>query len=404
MKEQIINNSIMTETFSKSYPVINKYIVENGDHVESRNGDTKEILNFKTEIHNPYRRCVGNNGRDINVFFLLAEALWIFRGRKDVDFLVKFNNQMKEYSDDGVNFHAPYGFRMRRYGVSSFDNSKPTSPENNGHAHQQMIDGIDQILSAMIMLKENPESRRVVISIWNPDLDLGTVSKDLPCNDMLMLKVRGGKLHSTIANRSNDLHWGLPTNVFQFSFVTEIMSNIMGIELGTQTHNSQSLHFYIDNPIAMKMYENMSFTNSKFDDLYDYSKEIRIDMNFDKVDKRNRQDLSSDSIERKLAIVDDFIDRIIYSLDRGEKMPASDLKALKNFSEYLFITYELLWNYLRYKFGTTKTDQDKKNAIEKLNVLSNEYGNPDIITMCKNFYVSKMKDKSDYQNTILGTL
>jgi len=394
MKEQIINNSIMTETFSKSYPVINKYLVENGDHVESRNGDTKEILNFKTEIHNPYRRCVGNNGRDINVFFLLAEALWIFRGRKDVEFLAKFNNQMKAYSDDGVNFHAPYGFRMRRYGVSSFDNTKPTSPENNGHNHQQMTDGIDQILLAMQMLVDNSESRRVVLSIWNPELDLATISKDLPCNDMLMLKVRNEKLHSTIANRSNDLHWGLPTNVFQFSFVTEIMSNIMSISLGTQTHNSQSLHFYIDNDIAMRMYENMSFTNSKFDDLYDYTEEMRMDMNFSK----------SDNIEKRLSIVDDFIDRIIYSLNKGEKLPNSDLKSLKNFSEYLYLTYELLWNYLRYKFGSKKTDDDKLKALDKLNDLSEHYGNPDIIAMSKNFYVSKMKDNSKFEDTILGTL
>ena len=68
MDNQIIYNSISTECFSSTYPFINKYLIEFGDFVESRNGDTKEILNFKTEITNPYKRCVGNNNRDIKVF------------------------------------------------------------------------------------------------------------------------------------------------------------------------------------------------------------------------------------------------------------------------------------------------------------------------------------------------
>jgi thymidylate synthase len=111
----------------------------------------------------------------------------------------------------------------------------------------------DQLVEAIDLLKANSEDRRVVISIWNPNLDLGTKSKDLPCNDLLMFKIRGGRLFQTIQNRSNDLHWGLPTNVFQFSFIGELMSKIIGVELGHQVHNSDSLHCYLDNPLTPKM-------------------------------------------------------------------------------------------------------------------------------------------------------
>ena len=103
------------ETFGMLYPVINDYILTNKQKEESRAGDVKEILDVKTIITNPYQRCVGGYGRDINVFFLLAEAMWIAVGRKDVEFLEIFNSRMKDFSDDGKTFHAPYGFRLRHW-------------------------------------------------------------------------------------------------------------------------------------------------------------------------------------------------------------------------------------------------------------------------------------------------
>ena len=79
------------------------------------------------------------------------------------------------------------------------------------------------------VLDENPNTRQAVISIWNPLLDLGVSTKDMPCNDMLMFKIRDKKLITTIQNRSNDLHLGLPTNIFQFSFMPELMSQCLNV-------------------------------------------------------------------------------------------------------------------------------------------------------------------------------
>jgi hypothetical protein len=83
-KDLIVNDSVVTKAFSGVYPLINKYLIENGESVDSRYGHTKEILNFKTTLTSPYHRCVGGCGRDINIFFLLAEAIWIFKGERDV--------------------------------------------------------------------------------------------------------------------------------------------------------------------------------------------------------------------------------------------------------------------------------------------------------------------------------
>jgi thymidylate synthase len=391
MKEQIINNSLSTENFSKSYPFLNKYMVENADFVNSRNGDTKEILNFKTEITNPYKRCVGNNERNVNIFFLLAEAIWIFRGKKDVEFLEIFNSKMKDYSDDGKVFHAPYGFRMRNYGVSSFDAVKPLGEEQS-HAVGQMNSGIDQIYDATQMLIDDPETRRAVIAIWNAELDLGTKTKDLPCNDLLMLKIRNGKLHSTIANRSNDLHWGLPTNVFQFSFVTEIIANILNVELGTQVHNSQSLHFYIDNDIAMSMYENLQF-DPNFTDLYDFTEPLKLDMDF-----------HGNSLFMRFSQIDFFFDKIINSLQTGIRLEDNILGDLKQFSKALIFIYELLWVYMEYKFDTrVKDDVLKIEYYNKIKTEFVDYKDTDVFALGLNFFAARIKgDRID--NSIIGKL
>ena len=196
---------VNADTFSQFYPIINQYMMQNCKLEPSRDGEVREMLDFRTHITNPYRRCVGGYGRDINVFFLLAEAMWIACGRKDVAFLTLFNKQMAEYSDNGKVFHAPYGYRLRHWGIESESEFADPSVENRG---------FDQVVNAIRILSKNPNTRQVVMEIWNPKFDLGQITKDLPCNDIVMLKIRDGKLITTIGNRSNDLHWGLPTNVF----------------------------------------------------------------------------------------------------------------------------------------------------------------------------------------------
>ncbi len=376
-----INETLKTDNFSFNYPFLNKHMIENGDFLESRVGDTKEILDFSTKLTNPYLRCVGNNERDINIFFLLAEALWIFKGEKDVEFLKIFNTKMKNYSDDGINFHAPYGFRLRHFGVSSFDKAPEGVSEENQHSVNQHLEGVDQIDIALNMLSKDPASRRVVTQIWNSELDLGKKSLDLPCNDLLMLKIRDGKLISTIANRSNDLHWGLTTNVFQFSFITDIMSEILEIELGTQTHNSQSLHIYTKNPIVFKMYENLEFNNKKFEDLYDNALPFRMKFDF-----------KSEDVSLRLREVDKHIDLILGSCRRMEKLSEENELKLQSFSETFYLIYKLLFIYIDYKFNTDRRNKSKGDKLKEVLKLSEGYPNLDILSLAQNFFFSKLED------------
>lgn len=369
------------EEFGALYPVINNYILNNQESEESRAGDAKELLDIKTIITNPIARCVGGYGRDINIFFLLAEAMWIAVGRKDLEFLETFNARMKDFSDDGKTFHAPYGFRLRHWGIRTEDKY-----ENGVTAAQ----GYDQVADAVRLLSENMNTRQVVMSIWNPSFDLGAKSKDIPCNDLIKLKVRKGKLITTIANRSNDLHWGLPTNIFQFSFITEIMCRCLGIELGTQTHNSQSLHIYDWNGTAKKMdeiYQQQGMGHS----LYEATEAEARPMDFA---------FSHEVAVNRLREVDANLNIVIENLMRvknGETDVQDEIKQLQEFSTYFYNVYQLLKIYVLYKQKMTlakttlEKDAIRKTAIAEIELLEAEGADGwDMSILAKNFFAARL--------------
>ena len=369
------------ENFGIIYPVINNYILNNKDLEESRNGEVKELLDVKTIITNPYKRCTGGYGRDINVFFLLAEAIWIVSGRSDVEFLNIFNSRMKDFSDDGIVFHAPYGFRLRHWGSRSDD------PFSSNVSVQR---GFDQVLEAIRILYGNPNSRQVVMSIWNPVLDLGSKSRDIPCNDLVMFKIRNGKLITTIANRSNDLHWGLPTNVFQFSFLSEVIASCLGIELGTQTHNSQSLHIYNWNGTADEMDEEFEKQGGGRS-LYESTpaEEKPMDFNF-----------SHDVPTNKFIEINYYFDLIIRNLledQRGGEVNKDEIKQLQEFSHFFHNVYRLLSIYVKYKQknkvckSVEEKDAISKTAISEIELMEAEGAYDwDMAILAKNFFASRL--------------
>ena len=166
------------------------------------------------EIARPDERVVACPERDANPFFHLVEAMWILAGRNDVKTLAMFNNRMRDYSDNGLTFHGAYGYRLR------------------------LTQGVDQIAVAIQALRKNPGSRQVALQIWDARLDLGSQSKDIPCNDFVFLRVRntlagGNVLDLSVANRSNDVIWGAyGANAVQFAFLQEYIAAHLGWGIG----------------------------------------------------------------------------------------------------------------------------------------------------------------------------
>lgn len=204
-----------------------EYLEAEGNDVPSRHGSTLEAPEpVCTVWENPRHRVAFSPLRDANPFFHLMEAIWIIGGRDDVETLTRFNSKIGNYSDDGVKFNGSYGARI----------------------YEQ-----EQLFRLLELLIREPDTRRAVISIYDGKRDLGTDSKDIPCNVSLHFIIRHGQLHMNVFNRSNDIVWGAyGANIVQFSMIQEWvcwslskMSNLR-LSVGTLRQLSMSYHAYIE--------------------------------------------------------------------------------------------------------------------------------------------------------------
>lgn len=191
----------------------------------SRNGPTREILHAMMVVESPRERWVWSRKPSMNPAFALAEVIWILGGRRDAKPLNFFNPALPKYAGYGETYHGAYGNRLRR-----------------GY-------GLDQLTRAAAILRNNPDSRQVVLQIWDPRQDLPTsdgspASADVPCNVTSLLKIREGHLHWTQVLRSNDLFLGVPHNFVQFTYLQEVLAGWIGVEVGPYVHISDSLHVY----------------------------------------------------------------------------------------------------------------------------------------------------------------
>lgn len=383
MEFLLISMEIVKESFESAYAELLLKLLTEGNKVKSRAGEVIELIDVKTTITSPEKMCVGGRERDMNVFFLLMEAIWIFLGRSDVEPLAIFNSNMKNFSDDGKTFHAPYGFRLRSYGVpSDWNTFNKLSEEQGRQIFSPMCESFDQLTYAIKMLSEDSNDRRVVMSIWNSFLDLNFKCKDIPCNDMVMLKVRNGGLHLTVQNRSNDVHWGLPTNVFQFAFLGRIIAHCLNIQFKTQTHNSQSLHVYLDNPISLRMMNSkvneMGVYGNKFKS-HNIFKDIFIPESYSAVERLDEIHFHFNNI----------FQNVMYYYKEG--VFKSDITEVVKGD----LIFKLLILYLKYKSEPRKTDDVKINYISKIISIEEECCCiSDLTVMAKSYFANKVIDNS----------
>jgi thymidylate synthase len=225
----------------------------NGVAKPSRVGDVlvmpRPVL---TEYEDPTNRVLFSPIRDANPFFHVMETLWMLAGRNDLPWLVRFNKRFASYSDDGGQTQpGAYGYRWRNY---------------FGH---------DQLMDVIIELKQNPDSRRVVLTMWDsgsratwdetlnknevpikgfahsPELQPGDFyaaisgSADVPCNTHAYFDTIDGRLNMTVCCRSNDIIWGAyGANAVHFSFLLEYLSVATGIPMGVYRQFSNNFHLY----------------------------------------------------------------------------------------------------------------------------------------------------------------
>lgn len=189
----------------------------------SRNGavmtSTDPVL---LEIEDPTERVLFDPVRNANPFFHCMEFIWMVAGSNDVRWLEVFNKRYREYADPGTDtVHAAYGHRWR----SHF--------------------GVNQIVRVVEMLRKDPTTRRAVIGMWDPEVDLEQ-HNDLPCNTHIYFRVVNERLNMTVCNRSNDLIWGmLGANVVHMTMLQELIASaVESVALGRYSVFTNNLHVY----------------------------------------------------------------------------------------------------------------------------------------------------------------
>ena len=200
---------------------------------DSRNG---EVLSFPTPVTSVYKypdeRVLFSPERNCNPFFHFIEGLWMIEGRDDLGTLTMFAKKMADFSDDGEHVNGAYGYRWREWF------------------------GRDQLSKVIDLLKQNPLDRRIVLQMWDPFRDLGSDSKDVPCNTQVYFRVVNDALDMTVTNRSNDMIWGMyGANAVHFSMVQEYVASMVGMKMGKYYQVSNNAHIYKEvwDPLDLKL-------------------------------------------------------------------------------------------------------------------------------------------------------
>ena len=212
--------------------------IETAD-MDSRNGPVRMIPEPVIVTYScPRERVLFNAARDANPFFHLFESLWMLAGRNDVAPLKDYVSTIGDYSDDGVTLNGAYGERWRSWEYNEWQ------PISEGEGLPEWRDQLQEIVN---QLKADPNSRRCVLEMWDPQRDLWSESKDKCCNLNVKFLIFDAKLNMMVDNRSNDLILGmLGANVVHFSMLQEYMAACVGVEVGKYHQVTNNLHVYLD--------------------------------------------------------------------------------------------------------------------------------------------------------------
>lgn len=191
---------------------------------------------FTATVANPCDRWLSVKGRNSSALAAIGETFWVLAGRNDLNFLSRVLPRAANFSDDGVTWRAAYGPRL-------YSNS--------------------QLDSVINRLRKNPNTRQAYLTIYDPALDSDEglshysisgdpVTKDMVCNFALLFGIKNGKLNITVANRSQDVLWGMSSiNFIEFSIIQEIIARILGVQVGVYRLFSNNLHYY-NNEVSQK--------------------------------------------------------------------------------------------------------------------------------------------------------
>lgn len=175
---------------------------------------------------------------------VVLELLWYLRGEDHIRWLRDENDChiWDAWADEDGHVGPIYPVLWRRFPYSEEEEIHLEGDASHLTQTARVDKEFDQVQRAVDMLKENPHSRRIVVSAWHPGL-LNEMALP-PCHLMYIFNVADGKLNCHLTQRSGDIALGIPFNLACYSALTMAIANEVGLEYGTFAHTIVDAHIY----------------------------------------------------------------------------------------------------------------------------------------------------------------
>lgn len=208
----------------QQYQQLLQFILDNGTQKTDRTG-TGTISCFGYQMRfNLSEGFPLVTTKRVHLKSIIYELLWFLRGETNIKYLKENGVSIwDEWADENGELGPVYGKQWRSW-----------EGANN--------ETIDQVSDAIKQIKNNPDSRRIIVSAWNvaelPKMAL------MPCHTLFQFYVADGKLSCQLYQRSADVFLGVPFNIASYALLTMMMAQVCDLEAGDFIHTFGDVHIY----------------------------------------------------------------------------------------------------------------------------------------------------------------
>ena len=208
----------------KQYHDLLQHVLDHGVQKEDRTGTgTISVFGYQMRFNlEEGFPCLTT--KKLHLKSIIHELLWFLNGDTNVKYLQENGVKIwNEWADEQGDLGHIYGYQWRSW------------PDYQGGS-------VDQITDAVDMIKNNPDSRRIIVSAWNvADLDKMNLP---PCHAFFQFYVANGKLSLQLYQRSADIFLGVPFNIASYALLLQMMAQVTGLQVGEFVHTLGDAHIY----------------------------------------------------------------------------------------------------------------------------------------------------------------
>jgi len=208
----------------KAYLDLLQHIVDNGTDKSDRTGTgTRSVFGYQMRF-DLQKGFPMLTTKKLHLRSIIHELLWFLEGDTNVKYLKEHKVRIwDEWADENGDLGPVYGKQWRSWETRDGET-------------------IDQISQAIDLIKNNPDSRRIIVNAWNVgDLPKMALS---PCHCLFQFYVANGKLSCQLYQRSADTFLGVPFNIASYALLTMMMAQVCGLEAGDFVITFGDVHLY----------------------------------------------------------------------------------------------------------------------------------------------------------------